>query len=88
MSDQLAHYREVLYGFIRDHLAQDPSQVTAYDQSLISSGIIDSFALVELAVFVEEELGVSVPDPEMTVKNFDSVDLGAATVLRVKEQQL
>jgi len=68
--------------FIRDHLAQDPAQVGSPDQPLISSGIIDSFALVELAVFIEEEFGARVPDPEMTVANFDTVDLGVATIQR------
>jgi acyl carrier protein len=87
MSDKLGACRESLLCFIRDHLAQDPDQVNSCDQPLISSGIIDSFALVELAVFIEEEFGVSVPDPEMTVANFDTVDLGAATIMRVSGQQ-
>ena len=71
-----------ILNYVRDHLAQDPSQVTSADQPLISSGLIDSFALVELSVFIEEEFGISVPDPQMTAANFDTVDLGVATVAR------
>jgi acyl carrier protein len=82
MSDQHTAYRDAILAFARDHLAQDPSQVTTGEQPLISSGLIDSFSLVELALFIEEELGVSVPDPEMTVANFDTAELGAATVMR------
>lgn len=82
MNDQMVAYRDALMAFIRDHLAQDPSQVTSTDQALISSGIIDSFALVELSLFIEEDLGITIPDPDMTAQNFDSVDQGAATVAR------
>lgn len=71
--------------YIREHLAQDPAQVESTDQPLISSGIIDSFALVELSVFIEEEFGVCVPDPQMTVANFDTVDQGFATLERLAQ---
>jgi acyl carrier protein len=82
MSDRRAECQEAILAFIRDHLAQDPAQVTSCDQPLISSGLIDSFSLVELALFIEEELGVTVPDADMTVKNFDTAALGAHTVMR------
>jgi acyl carrier protein len=74
--------KQRLLEFIRDHLAQNPAQVTSYDQPLISSGAIDSFALVELSVFIEEEFGVAVPDPEMTAASFDTVDKGMETIAR------
>jgi acyl carrier protein len=73
---------EKLLAFIREHLASNPEQVTSIDQSLIRTGIIDSFALVELATFIEEEFGVSVPDPEMNVDNFDTVALSMSTIYR------
>lgn len=74
--------RAVMFDFIRGNLAQDESQVKSVDQPLISSGIIDSFALVELSLFIEEEFGVTIPDPQMTVANFDTVELGCATIQR------
>ena len=78
------HWKDMMLAYIRDHLAQDPSQVVSADQPLISSGIIDSFALVELSVFIEEEFGVVVPDPNMTAANFDTVELGLATIERYR----
>ncbi len=71
-----------LLAFIRDHLAPDPGAIKSVEQPLISSGLIDSFALVELSTFIEEELGVTIPNPEMTAANFDSVALAAKTVAR------
>jgi acyl carrier protein len=74
-----------LLGFIRTNLVENPTDVESVDQPLMSSGVIDSFALIELALFIEEELGVVIPDPEVTVVNFDTVRLGAATVRRIAE---
>jgi acyl carrier protein len=71
---------EPLLSFIRDHLASDPASVKDAQQSLIRTGIIDSFALVELGLFIEEEFGVHVPDPELTVANFDTVQLAVKTI--------
>ncbi len=74
--------KDKILAFVRDHLAQDPGQVKDCAQPLISSGVIDSFALVELSVFIEEEFGVCVPDPDMTAANFDTVDLAVETIGR------
>ena len=71
-----------LFEYIRDHLAADPAEVNSADQPLITSGIIDSFSLVELSVFIEEEFGVSVPDPAMTVANFDTIEKAMAAIAR------
>ncbi len=73
---------EKLLGFIRSHLAPEGMRLDGVDQSLFRSGAMDSFALVELAVFIEEEFGVRVPDADMTVANFDTVRLAARTVDR------
>jgi acyl carrier protein len=44
------------------------------DESLIRQGIIDSFGLVELTVFIEKELGVEVRQEDMTLEAFGSVN--------------
>jgi acyl carrier protein len=75
-------WQSKLLAYIRDHLAANPDEVESTDQPLISSGIMDSFSLVELSVFIEEELGVSVPDPAMTVANFDTVEKAVVTIGR------
>ncbi len=71
---------ERLLEFIRTHLAPEAARIEGVDQSLFRSGLMDSFALVELAVFVEEEFGVKVPDADMTVANFDTVRSAVRTV--------
>lgn len=43
------------------------------DESLFSSGLIDSFNLVELALLVEDSFGVRLADTELSANTFDTV---------------
>jgi acyl carrier protein len=43
------------------------------DESLISSGLLDSLTLFQLIAFVEQEFKVKVDDGEMTPENFQSI---------------
>ena len=55
------------------------------DESLLTSGLLSSIHLVELAVFVERELGVYIPDTEFNVVNIDTLDAIATLVLKYRE---
>jgi acyl carrier protein len=46
----------------------------AGDAPLISSGLIDSFHLVDLALFIEEKFGVRIDDAELNKDTFDTLD--------------
>lgn len=52
-------------------------------QGLMSTGILDSFALVALISMVETHLGHEVPPSDLTFENFDSVAAICAFVGRV-----
>jgi acyl carrier protein len=43
------------------------------DASFLENGIIDSMNVMELVMFLEEQLGVSIEDHEIVPENFDSV---------------
>jgi acyl carrier protein len=43
------------------------------EASLFDSGVIDSFALMELVSSLEESLGVRVPDSDLTPRKFESI---------------
>ena len=43
------------------------------DDSFLENGIVDSVAVMELALFVEEKYNIAVDDQEITPDNFDSV---------------
>ena len=46
-------------------------------------GLIDSFSLAQVGVFVEIEFQIYIPDPELTVDNMNTIDAMAA---RIKEK--
>ena len=66
MKDQLAE-------FITTQILKDPNRVLADDEALISSGLIDSFSLVDLALFVEDTFNVRIDDSELTSDVFDTL---------------
>lgn len=44
------------------------------DESLISKGIVDSLALLQLISFIEDEFGVKIDDAEMIPENFQTIN--------------
>jgi len=50
------------------------------DESLISSGVIDSLAILRLITFVEETFGVTVEDAEVVPENFETINIIAEFV--------
>jgi acyl carrier protein len=50
------------------------------DDSLLGRGIVDSTGMLEIILFIEEQLGVKVADTEMVPENLDSVNRIAAFV--------
>ena len=59
--------------FIAKEILKQPDRVLAPDEPLISSGLIDSFHLVDLALFVEETFGATIDDTELNVETFDTL---------------
>jgi acyl carrier protein len=66
--------RDKLRTFITTDLIRDPAYPLANDEAIISQGLMDSFALAEVGVFVENEFNVYIPDPDLTVDNMNTLD--------------
>lgn len=54
-------------------LLKDPKLKLTPSEPLISSGLLDSFNLVDLALIVEEEFGVRIEDFELNADTFDTL---------------
>jgi acyl carrier protein len=63
-----------LSAFITQKILKQPKRVLAVDEALISSGLIDSFSLVDLALFVEDSFGVHIADTELNAATFDTLE--------------
>ncbi|HZW03837.1 MAG TPA: acyl carrier protein [Anaerolineaceae bacterium] len=64
---------DTLAQHIAAKILKQPNRRITADEALISSGLIDSFSLVDLALFVEDEFGVHLDDAELTSDTFDSL---------------
>lgn len=64
---------EKLRQYICDKLVKNPQFDLAEDEPIITGGIIDSFSLAHIAVFIEVEFGVVIPDTELTTENMDTL---------------
>ena len=73
--------------FIREQIIRDSSLVIGDDQPLMTSGLIDSFALVDLSLFIETAFGVRVPDLDLTADRMDTVAMMLAYVERLRRGQ-
>lgn len=74
--------REKLRTFITKDLIRDAKYPLKNDEGIITGGLMDSFSLAELGVYVEGEFGVYIPDPDLTVDQMNTLDQMVARVLR------
>jgi acyl carrier protein len=58
---------------IAEKILKQPKKVIAPDEPIISSGLIDSFSLMDLALFVEDTFGVRIEDTELNANTFDTL---------------
>lgn len=60
--------------YIAAEILKQPDKVIPPDIAIISSGLIDSFSLVDLALFVEDKFGVHIDDTELNAESFDTIN--------------
>ncbi len=77
MTDEIV---QTLAGQIAAQILKQPKRTIAPDQALISSGLIDSFSLVDLSLIVEDAFGVHLDDTELNADTFDTLDQLAALI--------
>ncbi|MBE2199764.1 MAG: acyl carrier protein [Anaerolinea sp.] len=66
--------KEILRAFITQELLGRAGYSLQEDEPLITGGLIDSFSLAHIGVFIEEAFGVYIPDPDLTVANMDTLN--------------
>jgi acyl carrier protein len=73
--------REKLREFIIRDLIRDEEYELENDEGIVTGGLMDSFALAEFGVFVEQEFDVYIPDADLTVAKMDTLDQMVARVI-------
>ena len=69
-----------LSSFIATKILKQPNRQIGADEKLLSSGLIDSFNLMDLALFVEDTYGVRIEDTELNAETFDTVNQLASLI--------
>ena len=64
----------IILGYIKDNSDVNSSEEIPLDESLLSSGILDSFGIIEFVEFVESKFDINIPDEDFSSKNFGSVN--------------
>ena len=77
MSDQTLSSLEK---FIATQILKQPNRKIATDEPLISSGLIDSFSLMDLALYIEDTFGVRIEDTELNADTFDNLNQLSALI--------
>jgi acyl carrier protein len=60
--------------YITNEILKQPNRVIKPDESIIASGLIDSFSLVDLSLFVEDNFNVRIDDTELNANTFDTLE--------------
>ena len=67
----LTHVR--LLGFFRSNTGLSTEGISE-DSPLFSSGLLDSFSLMELMTFLESDVGIRIGPDDLTLDNFDTTN--------------
>ena len=74
----------ILARYIAAEFLKQPDRIIKPDEPLLSSGLVDSFHLVDLSLFVEKNFGVRIEDTELNASSFDNLNQLTAFI---KERQ-
>jgi acyl carrier protein len=67
-------FSEQLGKLISEKILKQPKRKLELSDKLISSGLIDSFSLVDLALLVEDTYNVHLDDTELNASVFDTLE--------------
>jgi acyl carrier protein len=65
--------RDAVRTFICTELLGRPDYPLGDDEPLVTGGLIDSFSLAYVAVFLETTFDVVIPDADLTTETFDTL---------------
>jgi acyl carrier protein len=63
-----------LSNYISTQILKQPDRSIGADEALISGGLIDSFSLVDLSLYIEDTYGVHIDDTELNADTFDTLE--------------
>jgi acyl carrier protein len=65
---------QTLATYIATQILKQPKRTIQPDEPIISSGLVDSFSLVDLSIYIEKVFNVRIEDTELNRETFDTLD--------------
>ena len=66
--------------YIATQILKQPNRAIRGDEPLLTSGLVDSFSLMDLALYVEDTFGVRIEDTELNADTFDTLNQLSALI--------
>jgi acyl carrier protein len=72
MCDLTKRLAKEVKDIVLDETGMDSDEI-ALDTKLLTSGLVDSFTFVSVLTLIETEYGIAIPQDELTLENFDTI---------------
>ena len=69
------NYEDVLMTFVGDELLADRNDVHVDPDTQLLGGAVNSLGMMRLMMFIERDLGITVPLLDVTAENFESISV-------------
>ena len=66
--------KAMLTGYIRSEIIHNQDAQFDESEDLIEAGALDSLGILQLVAYIDEAMGIQVPDEDVIYENFRSLD--------------
>lgn len=66
--------KTALMDFIKNEVMRNKNAKLSEDEDLLSAGILDSLAILQLVAYIEDQFGIKIPDEDVVFENFQSIN--------------
>jgi acyl carrier protein len=79
--------KSTILRYISEEIAIGSNKNIQTGDDLLSAGILDSLGVLQLVAFVEEQFGIQIPDEDVVMENFQSIDALSSYLTQLTAQQ-
>ena len=66
--------KTALTEFVKNEVMRNKNAKLDEDEDLLSAGILDSLAILQLVAYIEDQFGIKIPDEDVVFENFQSIN--------------
>ena len=66
--------KTALIDFVKNEVMRNKNAKLDENEDLLSAGILDSLAILQLVAYIEDQFGIKIPDEDVVFENFQSIN--------------